>query len=106
MSNYNSTVKERAYGEKLSSLTGGSHYVIDTGRNGKGSNGEWCNPTGRALGVAPTVVTDAGHLDAELWVKPRARATARATVDPPPEHGGRNSALRAGRQCRRGSRAL
>ncbi|KQO10070.1 hypothetical protein ASF06_07585 [Agreia sp. Leaf244] len=70
VSNYNSTVKERAYGEKLSSLTGDSHYVIDTGRNGKGSNGEWCNPSGRALGVAPTVVTDAGHLDAELWVKP------------------------------------
>jgi endoglucanase len=70
VSNYNATVKERAYGEKLSSLTGDSHYVIDTGRNGKGSNGEWCNPTGRALGAAPAVVTNAGNLDAQLWIKP------------------------------------
>jgi endoglucanase len=70
VSNYNATVKERAYGEKLSSLTGDAHYVIDTGRNGKGSNGEWCNPAGRALGVAPAVVTNAGHLDAQLWIKP------------------------------------
>jgi endoglucanase len=70
VSNYNATVKERAYGEKLSALTGDSHYVIDTGRNGKGSNGEWCNPASRALGVGPTVVTDAGHLDAQLWIKP------------------------------------
>jgi endoglucanase len=70
VSNYNSTVKERAYGEKLSSLTGDSHYVIDTGRNGKGSNGDWCNPAGRALGAAPAVVTNAGHLDAQLWIKP------------------------------------
>jgi endoglucanase len=70
VSNYNTTVKERAYGEKLSSLTGDSHYVVDTGRNGKGSSGEWCNPTGRALGAAPAVVTNAGHLDAQLWIKP------------------------------------
>jgi endoglucanase len=70
VSNYNTTVKERAYGEKLSSLTGDSHYVIDTGRNGKGSNGEWCNPSGRALGAAPAVVTKAGNLDAQLWIKP------------------------------------
>ncbi|KJC65277.1 hypothetical protein TZ00_04785 [Agreia bicolorata] len=70
VSNYNATVKERAYGEKLSALTGDSHYVIDTGRNGNGSNGEWCNPPGRALGVTSSVVTDAGHLDAQLWIKP------------------------------------
>jgi endoglucanase len=69
VSNYNSTVKERAYGEKLSSLTGGSYYVVDTGRNGAGSNGEWCNPTGRALGAVPTV-SAVGHLDAQLWIKP------------------------------------
>ena len=70
VSNYNSTVTERAYGEKLSSLTGDSHYVIDIGRNGRGSNGAWCNPSGRALGDAPSVVIDAGHLDAQLWIKP------------------------------------
>ena len=70
VSNYNSTVKERAYGEKLSKLTGNSHYVIDTGRNGKGSTGEWCNPSGRALGATSSAITNAGHLDAQLWVKP------------------------------------
>lgn len=69
VSNYNATDSEKAYGAEVSELTGGSHYVIDTGRNGNGSNGEWCNPSGRALGEAPTVVDDGSALDALLWIK-------------------------------------
>src|SRR5207244_11557401 len=45
---------------------------IDTSRNGNGpADGElyWCNPSGRALGVAPTTATGNGHIDAFLWVK-------------------------------------
>ena len=56
VSNYNTTAAEHAYGEKLSALTGGSHYVVDTSRNGRGSNGEWCNPAGRALGSLPAQI--------------------------------------------------
>ena len=68
VSNFNATDNEIAYAEQVSALTGEAHYVIDTGRNGNGSNGEWCNPTGRALGSAPTVYTD-GRRDADLWIK-------------------------------------
>ena len=68
-SNYQTTADSRAYGERISALVGGRTFVIDTSRNGNGSNGEWCNPRGRALGDKPTLVNDGTHLDALLWVK-------------------------------------
>ena len=70
VSNFASTQANIAYGEKLSRLVGGKHFLIDTSRNGVQTNSqEWCNPRGRALGVAPT--TNTGHplVDAFLWVK-------------------------------------
>ncbi|MCV7282174.1 glycoside hydrolase family 6 protein [Mycolicibacterium flavescens] len=72
VANFFTTEDEIAYGEAISGLTGGKHYVIDTSRNGAGpAEGEmyWCNPSGRALGVAPTAVTAGPHADAYLWVK-------------------------------------
>lgn len=68
-SNYQTTADSIAYGERVSALTGGATYVVDTSRNGNGSNGEWCNPRGRALGEQPRVVDDDTALDALLWVK-------------------------------------
>lgn len=68
-SNYQTTADSTAYGERVSALTGGATYVVDTSRNGNGSNGEWCNPRGRALGEQPRVVDDDTALDALLWVK-------------------------------------
>jgi cellulase/cellobiase CelA1 len=68
-SNYQTTVDTQAYAEQVSSQVGGRPYVIDTSRNGNGSNGEWCNPRGRALGEQPRLVDDATALDALLWVK-------------------------------------
>lgn len=68
-SNYQTTADSRAYGEQVSALVGGKGFVVDTSRNGNGSNGEWCNPRGRALGEAPVLVDDGTHLDALLWVK-------------------------------------
>ncbi|MFI2754139.1 glycoside hydrolase family 6 protein [Cellulomonas sp. P22] len=67
-SNYQTTAASTAYGRTISGLTGGKTFVIDTSRNGNGSNGEWCNPRGRALGERPTAV-GSGGLDALLWVK-------------------------------------
>ena len=69
VSNFNSTASEQAYDEQVSSLTGGSHYVIDTSRNGNGTNGEWCNPSGRKLGDTPGTAGIAGKQDANLWIK-------------------------------------
>jgi len=70
VSNFAPTGANVAYGEKVSRLVGGKHFIIDTSRNGRQINSkEWCNPRGRALGVAPT--TNTGHplVDAFLWVK-------------------------------------
>ncbi|QWT24861.1 glycoside hydrolase family 6 protein [Subtercola sp. PAMC28395] len=70
VSNYNDTAAEQTYAETISSLTGGAHFVIDTSRNGRGSNGEWCNPSGRALGAVPSKQDVATNQDANLWIKP------------------------------------
>jgi endoglucanase len=70
VSNYNTTEQERAYAAEISGLTNGAHYVIDTGRNGNGSNGEWCNPPGRALGSTPAPSQAGSAEDATLWIKP------------------------------------
>jgi endoglucanase len=47
----------------------GKHFVIDTSRNGSGSNGEWCNPGGRGIGNKPTTNTGNSLIDAYLWLK-------------------------------------
>jgi endoglucanase len=70
VSNYNSTDREQYYANSISALTNGAHYVIDTGRNGNGSNGEWCNPPGRALGAEPEASKSGSAQDAVLWIKP------------------------------------
>lgn len=73
ITNYYTTEEQIAFGEAVSAMTGGSHYVIDTSRNGAGpiedSPLSWCNPAGRALGVPPTTDTAGAHADAYLWVK-------------------------------------
>ncbi|MCV7074490.1 glycoside hydrolase family 6 protein [Mycobacterium szulgai] len=73
VSNFFTTDEETGYGEAVSGLTGGSHYVIDTGRNGAGPAPDgalsWCNPSGRALGTPPTTATAGAHADAYLWIK-------------------------------------
>ena len=70
--NFFTTEEEIGYGDAISGLTNGAHYVVDTSRNGAGpADGDmyWCNPGGRALGAAPTTDTGNGNVDAFLWVK-------------------------------------
>jgi pimeloyl-ACP methyl ester carboxylesterase len=71
--NFFTTDEEIGFGEAVSGMTGGAHYVIDTSRNGAGpaatSELDWCNPGGRAMGSAPTTATAGEHADAYLWVK-------------------------------------
>jgi endoglucanase len=72
-SNFYATDEEIGYGEAVSALTNGAHYVIDTSRNGAGPAPDaplnWCNPGGRALGAPPTAATAGAHADAYLWIK-------------------------------------
>lgn len=71
VSNYVTTEENIAYGKQISAKIGGAHFVIDTARNGNGAapGDEWCNPSGRALGIPPTTDTGEALCDAFLWLK-------------------------------------
>jgi endoglucanase len=70
-SNYVGTEENTEYGKTLSGMTGGSHFVIDTSRNGAGpaAKDEWCNPKGRKIGLSPSTEVDDPVVDAYLWLK-------------------------------------
>ncbi|TMR97218.1 glycoside hydrolase family 6 protein [Nonomuraea basaltis] len=69
VSNYYPTTQSATYASSVNSaLGGGAKWVIDTSRNGNGSNGEWCNPAGRKLGTA-TQTGGGGGTEMLLWVK-------------------------------------
>lgn len=69
VSNFRTTSESTTYGTQISQKLGGKHFIIDTARNGLGSNGEWCNPGGRAIGQKPTLQTGNALIDAYLWLK-------------------------------------
>ncbi|MFB6938550.1 glycoside hydrolase family 6 protein [Streptomyces chartreusis] len=74
VSNFRATSAEIAYDRQvLDALDGPASLgaVIDTSRNGAGApaDGEWCDPSGRKLGRAPTLATGESRIDAYLWVK-------------------------------------
>jgi endoglucanase len=69
VSNFVPTSVNQTYGNQLSGHINNKHYIIDTSRNGNGDSGQWCNPTGRAVGSSPTANTGVNLVDAFLWVK-------------------------------------
>jgi endoglucanase len=77
VSNFNPTGNEVSFDKAVLAALGNPsnlHAVIDTSRNGNGSNGQWCDPGGRALGANPTAGTGDAAIDAYLWVKPPGEA--------------------------------
>lgn len=70
VANFLSTEANTAYGTAISEKLGGTHFVIDTSRNGAPDEPSgWCNPPGRAIGAAPTYDTGNPLVDALLWIK-------------------------------------
>ncbi|MEV5071075.1 glycoside hydrolase family 6 protein [Microbacterium sp. LMI12-1-1.1] len=69
VSNFMPTSDEVAYAHDVAALLDGLHAVIDTSRNGAGSNGEWCNPPGRLVGEPGGTIGD-DVVDTNLWIKP------------------------------------
>jgi endoglucanase len=72
---FETTAASLAYGKRIARALGGKHFVIDTGRNGRGAPAEtgpewWCNPPGRGIGPDPTTRTGSPLADAYLWIKP------------------------------------
>jgi len=81
---FNWAYKEIQYGNKVSALTGGLHFVIDTRGDGNGplknphpvtqGNEQLCNPPGRGLGPKPGASNGQSygmyspHLDGFVWV--------------------------------------
>jgi endoglucanase len=83
VANHSTTGDTRAYGRAISGLVGGKPFVIDTSRNGAGSDGDWCNAPGRALGTPPTTRTGDPVVDALLWVKRPGESDGTCNGGPP-----------------------
>ncbi|MFE9017242.1 glycoside hydrolase family 6 protein [Streptomyces sp. NPDC007808] len=71
VSNYFTTSENAAYGNavnrELSARYGYTKpFVVDTSRNGNGSNGQWCNPSGRRIGTPSQL---GGGAEMLLWIK-------------------------------------
>ncbi|WP_328513325.1 glycoside hydrolase family 6 protein [Streptomyces mirabilis] len=71
VSNYLTTAENTAYGNAVNSELNARYgytkpFVVDTSRNGNGSNGQWCNPSGRRIG-SPTRL--GGGAEMLLWIK-------------------------------------
>ncbi|MFC1415529.1 glycoside hydrolase family 6 protein [Streptacidiphilus cavernicola] len=71
VSNFYTTAQNTSYGNSVNATLRSSSgytkpYVIDTSRNGKGSNGSWCNPAGRELGTPSKL---GGGAEMLLWIK-------------------------------------
>ncbi|WP_175410085.1 glycoside hydrolase family 6 protein [Streptomyces sp. TRM64462] len=71
ISNYLTTAENTAYGNAVNNELRNRYgytkpFVVDTSRNGNGSNGEWCNPGGRRIGT-PTQM--GGGAEMLLWIK-------------------------------------
>jgi len=69
VSNFEATDKEIAYARDVAGRLDGLHAIIDTGRNGAGSDGQWCNPPRRLVGDPGGTLGD-DVVDTNLWIKP------------------------------------
>jgi endoglucanase len=81
VSNYYTTNQSVSYANSVNSSLGfTAHFVVDTSRNANGSNGQWCNPAGRKLGVTSQV----GGSGAEmlLWIKTPGNSDGQCGIAP------------------------
>jgi hypothetical protein len=89
----NWTIREIRWGERVSKLTHGAHFVINTAQNGNGAlrnphpatqgADDLCNPPGRALGPRPTTTTGFPHIDAFLWTHVPGNSSGPCNGGPP-----------------------
>ncbi|NUS14950.1 MAG: endoglucanase [Streptomyces sp.] len=71
VSNFYTTAQNTAYGNAVNAALQSTNgftkpYVVDTSRNGNGSDGTWCNPAGRKTGTRTQL---GGGAEMLLWVK-------------------------------------
>jgi endoglucanase len=76
----NWTINEIRYGERVSRMTHGAHFIVNTDQNGRGPKlnrhpsrqgiEDLCNPPGRGLGPRDTTSTGFANADAFMWTHP------------------------------------
>ncbi len=87
------TINEVHWGERVSQLTHGAHFVVNTATNGHGplipanrvrdGNEVLCNPPGRGIGPQPQVNPGFAGVDAFLWTAPPGNSTGSCNGGPP-----------------------
>jgi endoglucanase len=82
VSNFHRTDDEVAYAHDVADRLDGMHAIIDTSRNGAGSDGQWCNPPGRLVGEPGGAIGD-GVVDTNLWIKPPGESDGECNGGPP-----------------------
>ncbi len=88
------TSHEIKYGEAISRLTGGKHFVVNTAENGRGplvppnrvkdGNEVLCNPPNRGLGPKPTFNTGYLNVDAFAWIAYPGKSGGQCVPGAPP----------------------
>jgi len=82
VSNFMATDDEVAYAHDVAAHLDDLHAIIDTSRNGAGSDGEWCNPPDRLVGDPGGTIGD-DVVDTNLWVKPPGESDGECNGGPP-----------------------
>jgi endoglucanase len=88
------TSREIRYGQQISRMTGGKHFIVSTAVNGRGplvphsrvrnGNEVLCNPPGRGLGPKPTWKTGYPKVDAFAWIGNPGRSGGACVPGAPP----------------------
>jgi endoglucanase len=87
------TINEVRWGQRVSHLTHGSNFIVNTANNGQGplvpasrvhsGNEILCNPPGRGIGPLPRVSPGYAHVDAFLWTAPPGNSSGSCNGGPP-----------------------
>jgi endoglucanase len=88
------TSNEIRYGNQISRMTGGKHFVVNTGENGQGPLRPrdivhaglevLCNPPGRGLGPLPTASTGYRNVDMFAWTSNPGESGGNCVAGAPP----------------------
>jgi endoglucanase len=88
------TSREIKYGRQISKMTGGKHFIVNTGEGGRGplvprdivrqGNEVLCNPPGRGLGPRPTTHTGYPNVDMFAWTTNPGESGGRCGAGAPP----------------------
>jgi endoglucanase len=87
------TISEIRWAERVSRLTRGAHFIVNTATNGRGplvpasrvrdGNEVLCNPPGRGIGPLPQINPGFAGVDAFFWTSPPGNSSGSCNGGPP-----------------------